>query len=135
MMNTGYRPAASRGRMMMVSSDEIDETEEDIDESQLRQFIKESIRGIVYFGLVPSTIHDIKTGWPDFYQFIEKNYSDFISSCTVALKKNHVNKLEEPTPYVLLPDDKMTVLLWNKELKRPEYSQSEDFARALERFR
>jgi len=134
-MNTGYRPAASRGRMMMVSSDDIDEIEEEIDESQLRQFVRESIRGIVYFGLVPSTIHDVKKGWPEFYQFVEKKYEDMMSSCTVALKKNHMNKLEEPIPYVLLPDNKMTVLLWNKDLKRPEYSQSEDLARAIERFR
>jgi len=135
MMDTGYRPAASRGRMMMVSSDDIDDTEEEIDENQLRLFVRESIRGIVYFGLVPSSIHDIKKGWPKFYNFIEKNYGDFISSCTVALKKNHMNKVEEPVPYILLPDSKMTVLLWNKDLKRPEYSQSEALARAIERFR
>jgi hypothetical protein len=134
-MDTGYRPSASRGRMMMVSSDDIDESEEDLEEAQLRLFIKESIKGIVYFGLIPSTIQDIKKGWPEFYRHIEKNYGDFMSSCTAAMKKNDMNKLEEPTPYVLLPDSKMTVLLWNKKLKRPEYSQSEDLARAIERFR
>ena len=115
----------------MSASDDPDDEEQSDD--VVRRFVQEEIKGIYFFGLKKCAADDIRQGWPKLYDYLLNNYGDFLKSCKFFTKT--VDKLAVPVPYILLPDDRMTVLTWNKKDKRPEFSQSEDLARAIQRLK
>lgn len=98
----------------------------------LKEFIEESIKGVYFLGLKKSSLDDIRKICPNLYGYLNDNYQEFLSGCTVATKS--IGKASRPVPYVLLPDGLMTVITWNFESNSPVYSQSEDLARSIERF-
>jgi hypothetical protein len=131
-----YRPP-SAGRSLLRNSDSEDEEQEEEIEAEgilrLRYLVREHIRGLHFFGMTKGTMEDLATGWPAFYSFLKKNHGDMMNGCTVVLKKR--DKISRSTPYVMLPDHGMTVAFWDEANKSASYSQSEDLARALERFK
>jgi hypothetical protein len=119
---------------MSSGDDPLDDSDEDDEalEESLRNFIQEELYGIHFFGFKKASLDDIKKSWPSMYGYLQQNYGDFLRGCTVAIKS--LNK-SEPIPFVLLPDGRSSVLTWDKYKKYPTYSQSEDMARFLERFK
>jgi hypothetical protein len=133
-----YRPP-SAGRSLLRNSDSPDEEQEEDPEVEaegilrLRHLVREHIKGLHMFGMAKGTMDDIASGWPIFYSFLKKNHGDMMNGCTVVIKKS--DKVARATPYVLLPDHGMTVAFWDEANKSTSYSQSEDLARAIERFK
>jgi hypothetical protein len=133
MSYTGYRPPSSMKRMMSSDVPEKTDEEEDLEEEALRSFIKEEIKGIHFYGFSKGSVNDVKKDWPVLYTYLCKKYGDFLPGCVVAIQR--ANKISIPTPYILLPDTNLSVLTWNRQNKCPAYSQSEDLARFLEKFK
>jgi hypothetical protein len=101
-------------------------------EETIKEFVKESIRGVYYLGFKKSSINDIENRWPIFFNYLVKNYENLLTNCTVVVKSR--NKVLPEVPYVLLPDGMMTIVTWDDATESPVYSQSEDLARSIERF-
>ena len=133
MSYSGYRPASSMKRMMSSDVPEKSDEEDDLAEEDLRSFIKEELKGIHFYGFSKGSVNDVKKVWPDLYTYLSNKYGDFLSGCVVTIKR--ANKISIPTPYILLPDTNLSVLTWDRQSKCPAYSQSEDLARFLEKFK
>lgn len=116
---------------MNDADDPVEEVDEDLEES-LRSYIKESIIG-VHYGFRRGNLSDIKDSFPFLFRFLVSNYGDFLRGCVVALRGN--DRVKKPVPYVLLPDQKMTVVTVSSDGRRPVYAQGEDIARAVERIK
>jgi hypothetical protein len=134
----GYIPTGAR-KTLVNGIDNLEdlenkkqETSED-EEDVIRCYVREQLAHVYYFGLKRGNIDDIKNYWPKLFSYLSSNYSNFLSSCVVALKSK--DKLSQAVPYVLLLDDSMTTLTWNSIDRCPVYVQSEDITRAVERFK
>ena len=127
----GYKPTASRSRLMCSDEPPVEEDSDELDEV-LRIFIKEALAE-VHFGFRRGSLDDVKKSFPVLFSFLQKNYGDFLGGCVVALRGN--DRLRTPAPYVLLPDKRLTVITWDDASSRPVYSQSEDVARSIERLK
>lgn len=130
-MAFGYKPTASRSRLMSASDDPSGDEDECVE--TIRQFVKEELQGVYFFGLKRCQPDDIKKGWPKLYGYLVKNYGDFLQGCKYCTKR--VDKLSPHVPYVLLPDTNMSILTWDEKNKCPAFSQNEDLARAIERLK
>ena len=130
MKQVGYRPFHATKRLNNGEDDESDL--EELEET-LRMFILEHIRGVYYLGMRRSSLSDLQRGCPNLLDYITKNYANHVKGCIVARRR--ANDLTPPTFYVLLPDEKMTVLSWDSARRCPVHHGSEDLARSLERFK
>lgn len=99
----------------------------------IRKFIREELKGVYFFGLKKCQPEDVQSGWPRLYEYLLKNYGDFIKGCKFAIKKN--DKLQPGVPYILLPDKSSSVLTWNDSKKSPCFSHDENIAVAIARLK
>lgn len=132
MKHSGYRPFHATKRLNNGIEDPESDPEESPNET-LRSFVREHVRGVYFMGFRSSTLEDIRKLFPKLFSYLNKNYSDFIPGCKVVIKQT--DKIQEPTPYVLLPNKKMTVISWDKAQSCPVYPQSEDLARYIEKLK
>ena len=99
----------------------------------IRQIISEQLVGVYLSGIRRSNLDDLKKYWPIFYDRLYEEYADVLSSCIVAIRKQ--DQIKPAIPYVLLPDERMTVMVWNPDKEAIDYSANEDVARAIERLK
>jgi len=118
---------------MVMSDDPEEEDDADKLEEALRNFIQEELRGVYFFGLSRCPAAEIQDGWPRLYSYLTKNYGDFLKGCVFA--KQQQDKLSSPIPYIMLPDESMSVLTWDEKNKCPTFSESEDLAQAIKRLK
>ena len=113
-----------------------EECEEDLESESvlldLHSLIKEYV-DFYLFGLKKRSLNDLMEQWPDFYSFLSKEHGDILPGSVIAIKQK--DSLSLAVPYVLLPDTDMTVVFWDSSKKSASYSQSQDLAHAIARFK
>lgn len=129
MKQVGYRPFHATKRLTNSDSPKEDD---DADET-LRTFVREHVRGVYYLGFKKTTIDDIRSNFPELFSYVKKNYPDFLHGCKAAIKQS--DAVQQPVPYILLPNGKMTVIFWDRARAAPIYSGSEDLARYIEKLK
>jgi hypothetical protein len=133
MTMTGYRPFGSRKTLTNVDGpDDLDEDKDNVEEG-LRLLVREQIVGIYISGMKKSTMDVIKKNFPNFYGYLEDNYSDYLSGCSAALRIKDLHV--DPTPYVVLPDENFTVVSWDSKKMSPNYEISADLCQAIGRLK
>jgi hypothetical protein len=133
MTMTGFRPFGSRKTLTNVDDpDDLDEDKDNVEEG-LRLLVREQIVGIYVSGMKKSTMDDIKKNFPNFYGYLEDNYSDYLSGCSAALRTKDLHV--DPMPYVVLPDENSTVVSWDSKKMSPNYEVSADLCQAIGRLK
>lgn len=129
MKQTGYRPFHATKRLNNGVSEPLDELEENLQET-LRSFVREHVRGVFFLGLKSSSMSNFRSQFPRFFSFLFKNYPDFLDSCKFATKSR--DRTTKPIPYVLLPDQNLTLISWDSVGRCPQFLNSEDLKRSIQ---
>jgi len=132
MKQIGYRPFHATKRLNNGKEDLGEDPQEAIEET-LRNFVREHVRGVYYLGFKKTTIDDIRNNFPELFSYVKKNYPDFLHGCSAAIKQSEA--VQQPVPYILLPNGKMTVISWDRARAAPIYPGSEDLARYIEKLK
>ena len=107
--------------------------EDDRDVEAVKEFVREAIRGVFYFGLQRSNLDELKEQFPELHDYLMKEYGDFVGGSTIAFKKK--DKLSIPIPYVLLPNKERTLITWDSKNSSINFVESEDLTLAVERLK
>lgn len=132
MKQTGYRPFHATKRLNNGKEDLEEDPHEALEET-LRNFVREHVRGVYYLGFKKTTLDDIRFNFPELFSYVKKSYPDFLHGCKAAVKQTEA--AQQPVPYILLPNEKMTVISWDKARAAPIYPGSEDLARYIEKLK
>lgn len=132
MKQSGYRPFHASKRLNNGNEDLEKDPQEALEET-LRNFVREHVRGVYYLGFKKTTLDDIRSNFPELFDYVKKNYPDFLHGCKAAIKQSEA--VQQPVPYILLPNGKMTVISWDRARAAPAYPGSEDLARYIEKLK
>ena len=125
MKQIGYRPFHATKRL----NNGLEEEDDERSDEPLRSFVFEILQGVYYLGMKRCTLPDIFNNHPGFYGYLSKNFAEQLQNCRCFVQRH--NGTLKPTPYVMLPDENMTVVSWDG--KSPKFHSSEDLKRSLEK--
>jgi hypothetical protein len=98
-------------------------------DSVLRSFIKEHVRGVVFFGLKKIDRDTIEKSAPRFYGRLKGMYGIVVDSGIFA--KKSFDKLQPTVFYALLPDERRTLAVWKDD--QLSFSSNSDLIQAIEK--
>ena len=126
MKQIGYRPFHATKRLNNGSKEETEDDERG--DEKLRSFVFEIVNGIYLLGMKSSTLPKLVSEFPIFYKYLTKNFPNELQHCRCYIQRR--NDLAKSIPYVMLPDENMTIISWDGE---PKFHGSEDLKRSLEK--
>lgn len=131
MKQVGYRPFYATKRLNNGSDEDhlLDDVDKNLEES-LRGFVFEYVRSVHYFGMKKATIPEIRLKFPKFFGYLNDNFAELLDGCICSIQTR--DKLANPIPYVMLPDQHRTVISWDVGSSSHNFHYGEDFKRSLE---
>lgn len=127
MKQVGYRSFHATKRLNNGPKEDEDDDGERSDE-KLRSLVFEIVNGVYFLGMKGSTLQNLVSEFPAFYRYLAKNFQNELQNCRCYVQRR--NDLTKSIPYVMLPDENMTIISWDG---KPKLHGSEDLKRSLEK--